>query len=394
MFDPSVIDFLARLKKSGAIESKKYRKWLSEHGMSDPVDPKDCPFSSLKQVSRSLLKAGLLTRWQIKFLLSGRHQLKFGNYVLLERIARDEDGNRFLAKHASLDRHVELFLFKPPLSDDERRREALIAKAAQVGKLDHPGLVHVYDVDRMDDQYYLAVEHVSGQRVDSESAAGMSLSAIGRLVRDGIQALDYAHEHGVIHGAIRPDDVILADSGSTKISNLALASLLRTNERERLQPMDDYLALSAIGLRLLKLNQPTTIPPRFESLQRLLTRMRKEGKGILPELDQWLEDSPSFIGGEDSDIVPAALVPEANESETKANEGSFDDEADVGGFVQSYWHDNPVRVIALAVTITLLAGLAVAGLFYDQTGGGDSPKTAENGRRWVRGRRAIATNQF
>lgn len=86
-------DFLACVKKSRVIEDDRLEQLLSEIDSDDPAE-----------LATKMVRDQLLTRWQAKYLMAGRSRLDIGSYRLLERITRDELGDRFLATHKQLGR--------------------------------------------------------------------------------------------------------------------------------------------------------------------------------------------------------------------------------------------------------------------------------------------------
>ena len=191
MADISHHQFVTLLKRSKVVEPKKLQPWLA----------KTKKIKSARKLAKSLVQHELLTTWQAKFLLSGRHRLRIGNYFLLSRLRRDELGARYLAVHASLERKVELQIFARDLTSDTQRWKDMIKKASLVAKLDHPALVHVYDIDHDDDRYFLVVEHVAGRSLDVEKEI-FTTPQIGKLILQCAEGIEVAHQNQVVHGTI------------------------------------------------------------------------------------------------------------------------------------------------------------------------------------------------
>ena len=118
-------------------------------------------------MARELVDRQLLKPWQAKYLLGGRHRLKIGSYVLLNRLERDRLGDRFEALHKQLDRKVDLQIFPAEFSQEDRHFQGFLTQAAESAKLDHPHLTHVFDIDREGGRYFLVVEHVDGRPLNS-----------------------------------------------------------------------------------------------------------------------------------------------------------------------------------------------------------------------------------
>ena len=110
-------DFLAALRKSNVLSPEVLQAWLDKNPTNDG-----------QQTALHLSKAGLITRWQAKYLMSGRHLLKIGNYVLLERISQDELGDLFIANHESLDRKVLIQFLPTELNADKAKVDCFLQR--------------------------------------------------------------------------------------------------------------------------------------------------------------------------------------------------------------------------------------------------------------------------
>ena len=113
-------EFIACIKKSGVIEKDRLKEWLKAVEAETP-----------KELARSLVRDQMLTKWQAKYLMSGRSRLDIGNYRLLERTSRDELGDRFIAIHTSLARKVELQVLPQQVTKDKERCKAFLKKRAR-----------------------------------------------------------------------------------------------------------------------------------------------------------------------------------------------------------------------------------------------------------------------
>jgi serine/threonine-protein kinase len=113
----------------------------------------------------------------------------------------------------------------------ERLRERLFREARSAGRLSHPGIVTIYDVDEENDLAYIAMEFVDGPTLDcvlgQEEAISprQMLSVLGQTAA----ALDYAHSKGIIHRDIKPANIMIAADGATKVTDFGIAKVT-TNE--------------------------------------------------------------------------------------------------------------------------------------------------------------------
>lgn len=281
MADISHHQFVALLKKSKVVDPKKLQPWLE----------KTKKIENARKLAKSLVQQKLLTTWQAKFLLSGRYRLRIGNYFLLSRLRRDELGARYLAVHSSLKRKVELQIFARELTSDTQRWKDMIQKASLVAKLDHPALVHVYDIDHDDDRYFLVVEHVAGRALDIQKEI-FTTPQIGKLVLQCAEGIEVAHQNNVVHGTIDQSDILLTDKGTVKLQNLTVSPMRNLNsEAPEAEPGDDYVAMAVLGEKILQAN-PGADAGAGIGLSAVFELMKSDGPRAIRKLKQWVAVTP------------------------------------------------------------------------------------------------------
>ena len=93
-------------------------------------------------------------------------------------------------------------------------------------KLNHPNIVTVYDFGHVDDHYYLLMEYVDGVNLREAMQAGrFSPSDALEIVPKICEALQFAHEQGILHRDIKPENVLLDEKGRVKIADFGIAKL-------------------------------------------------------------------------------------------------------------------------------------------------------------------------
>lgn len=154
-----------------------------------------------------------------------------GKYEIIREIGRSND-IVYEALDPSINRRVALKeLSVPPNVQGAQRRERIErfwreGKAA--GKLAHPNIVTVYEVGQENDRYYIAMEFLEGQTLRDVIQSGGPLS-----LKDAISyslqlcsALAYAHEHGVVHRDVKPENVQILPGGYAKLTDFGIARLM------------------------------------------------------------------------------------------------------------------------------------------------------------------------
>ena len=218
---------MAKISKSDFIAGIEKSRLLAPNQLTDFL--KSFDGDAPPEIAKNLVRQDLATKWQAKYLLSGRTRLDIGNYRLLDRIQRNEFGDRFLAVHTSLARKVDLQVLPGSLTQDQSSCNKFIQKASLAATLDHPNLAHVYDIDQEGGRYFLVTEHIEGKVLPEASPDSLDESRIAEIVTQAVAGIRYAHKHDVIHGCISQNDLILSENGQVKIQHLPLSPLRQQN---------------------------------------------------------------------------------------------------------------------------------------------------------------------
>src|SRR6476620_8971169 len=131
----SAQDFFSLLEKSGLIDDR-----VAE------IQALAASSSDARSLAKQLIAQSVVTKWQATQLLNGFSQFKVGKYRLLDQIGVGRIGREFLAAHLHLGKRVAIKLVSRTLTADETRLKKFLADARQAMGLDHPHLVHSYDV--------------------------------------------------------------------------------------------------------------------------------------------------------------------------------------------------------------------------------------------------------
>jgi len=111
--------------------------------------------------------------------------------------------------------------------EQQRLRERLFREARSAGILSHPGIVTIYDVEQQDDLAYIAMEYVEGPTVDQWMTDQRSVPPewMFSILAQTANALDYAHQKGIVHRDIKPANIMIAADGTAKITDFGIAKI-------------------------------------------------------------------------------------------------------------------------------------------------------------------------
>jgi len=157
---------------------------------------------------------------------------EFGDYELIEEIGRGGMGVIYKARQKSLDRIVALkrLLPRPDSTADFIKRFRIEASAAAA--LQHPNIVGIHEVGVHDGEHFLVMDYVEGATL-ATIAREQPLAAkrAGRYLRIIAQAIQYAHEHGILHRDLKPSNVLIDSNDQPRVTDFGLAKRLGTKSQ-------------------------------------------------------------------------------------------------------------------------------------------------------------------
>ncbi len=151
----------------------------------------------------------------------------FPQLEILELVGQGGMGAVYKARQTKLDRLVALKILPPEWGSDPAFAERFTREARALARLNHPHIVAVHDFGETGGLFYLLMEYVGGgnlrQRLrDGPLPPEQALAVIPQLC----DALEYAHEEGIVHRDVKPENILLDRKGRVKIADFGLAKLL------------------------------------------------------------------------------------------------------------------------------------------------------------------------
>ena len=164
-------------------------------------------------------------------------------FKILGRLGRGGMGVVYRAEQVSLHREVALKVLGQELTADPEFVRTFIAEARAAAKLQHPNVVHVFDVGQHDNTYYYTMEVMGHGSLESwlKQHGKMPVERALEVIADAAAGLAYAESLGMVHRDIKPDNLMLDKHGTVKIADLGLARTDQDSE-EKLTGTPHFMA--------------------------------------------------------------------------------------------------------------------------------------------------------
>lgn len=153
----------------------------------------------------------------------------FPDLEVVEMIGHGGMGVIFKARQPRLDRFVALKILPPHLAHQPGFTERFTREARALARLNHPNIVAVYDFGERNDYCFLMMEFVNGVNLRQAMRAGVTPDQALSLVPRVCEALQFAHDRGVLHRDIKPENILLDTSGTPKLADFGIAKIAEEN---------------------------------------------------------------------------------------------------------------------------------------------------------------------
>jgi tRNA A-37 threonylcarbamoyl transferase component Bud32 len=152
---------------------------------------------------------------------------KFPQFEIVECLGRGGMGVVYKARQKSLNRTVAIKILAPERVHDSRFAARFAREAELLAQLSHPHIVTIHDFGQADGLFYLLMEFVDGVNLRDLLREGKieSRQAL-KIVPSICEALQYAHEKGIVHRDIKPENLLLDRDGRVKIADFGIAGLV------------------------------------------------------------------------------------------------------------------------------------------------------------------------
>jgi len=242
-----------------------------------------------------------------------RPQSPFGDYELLEEIARGGMGVVYRARHRPLNRIVALKMIRSGELAAEADVQRFHSEAEAAATLNHPNIVPIYDVGEQDGHHFFTMALVSGSSLKDKLSDGplppREAAELTAVVAEAVQA---AHEKGIVHRDLKPSNVLIDESGRPQVADFGLAKQAETDSSltatgqilgtpafmppeqaagstDKVGPRSDIYSLGAVLYCLLTGRPPFQSANVVETLKQVLEREPVSPRQLNPAVDRDLE---------------------------------------------------------------------------------------------------------
>jgi predicted Ser/Thr protein kinase len=229
--NPSSTRIVKDAVELGLLTTQQINELLEERARSRAEGERPAPIGDV------LLSRGYLTAAQLDSLVARRERPRnaapatFGRYRIVREIGHGGMGFVYEAVDASLGRTVALKLMAPtPGIDpaaDRLEEERFVREAQLAARLKHPNIVTIYESGVLEGRRYIAMERVEGKSFAAWRLDGaVPLPRQIAILRDVAQAVHAAHEQGVVHRDLKPQNILVSPDGRPSITDFGLAKMM------------------------------------------------------------------------------------------------------------------------------------------------------------------------
>ncbi len=250
------------------------------------------------------------------------------HYELDCEIGRGGMGVVYRAKDRRLKRTVAIKVLPPELAFRSEIKTRFLREAETAAQLNHPNIVDIYAVDEAQGLVYFVMAYITGDNLAKRlhDHGALSVDETRRTMRDVADALAYAHERGVVHRDIKPDNILIdAASGRPMVTDFGIARAVSDGDSR----------LTATGIAI---GTPTYMSPEQAAGERTIDgRSDLYSLGILGY--QMLTGEPPFI----ANSTPAILVKHISENPTPVEQRRSDVPLDLARVIMLLLEKDPAN---------------------------------------------------
>ncbi len=174
-----------------------------------------------------------------------RPPCEFGRFIVERELGHGGMGGVYLARDKMLDRQVALKVMLKSLGSDPQFLERFRREAQAAARLIHPSIAQIYSYDIVDGQPYIAMEMAGGgslYRLMEVHGRNIDPTRVMRVCKQVAEGLSCAADQGLVHGDIKPENILFDSTGAAKIVDFGLAGMQDDNQGEEIWGTPYYIA--------------------------------------------------------------------------------------------------------------------------------------------------------
>ncbi len=152
--------------------------------------------------------------------------MQIPGYEIQHEIGRGGMATVYLATQESLNRNVALKVLSPGLSTDESLAQRFLKEGRILAQLSHPNIITIFDIAKHDNDYYFAMEFLSGGSLKERIKQGVAPEGTVSIIRSIAEALRYAHSRGFVHRDIKPANIMFREDGAAVLTDFGIAKIV------------------------------------------------------------------------------------------------------------------------------------------------------------------------
>jgi len=305
----SIDEFVELVRKSGVLDEKRLDaqvEKLREAG--------ELPTDAVK-LAAALVQDGFLTNFQAEQLVQGKwRRFTIGKYRVLERLGSGGMGSVFLCEHIFMRRRVAVKVLPSAKAADPSSLERFYREARAVAAVDHPNIVHAYDIDQDGSLHFIVMEFVDGPSFQEIVRRGgpVSLERACHYISQAAQGLEHASTAGLVHRDIKPGNILVDRTGVVKVLDMGLARFFNDEEDLLTRKYDENVLGTADYLAPEQADDSHAVDIRADiyglggTFYFLLTGRTPFGEGSVPQKLMWHRTrQPKPVGSFRGDVPMA-----------------------------------------------------------------------------------------
>ncbi|HEX9156102.1 MAG TPA: serine/threonine-protein kinase, partial [Nitrospira sp.] len=169
---------------------------------------------------------------------NGTPPATLGRYKILKELGRGAMGLVYLGKDPTIQRFVAIKTMRLDQIDEEKKlqenKSRFFREAESAGRLSHPNIVTIYDAGEQDELGYIAMELIEGKSLKEWSRKPnlMPVAEVVQTLSTVADALDYAHQQGVVHRDIKPANIMITKDRLVKVMDFGIAKVVSSSKTQ------------------------------------------------------------------------------------------------------------------------------------------------------------------